>query len=106
MLHANERLAISVREAAQMLSVSPRTIQKYITAGLLPARKIGHRTVVPIHSLEAFLRIDHTSPRHHTSPKEKHTDNDIGRWTTWLGLGIAVGKFIQVAISFFYGGSE
>ncbi len=42
-----------------MLSVSPRTVQKYIAARLLTARKIGHRTVIPMRSLEAFLRTDH-----------------------------------------------
>jgi hypothetical protein len=42
-----------------MLSVSPRTIQKYIAAKLLTARKIGHRTIIPMRSLEAFLRTDH-----------------------------------------------
>src|ERR1700691_5454576 len=51
-----ERLAVSTREAAELLSVSPRTIQNYIAAKLLPARKIGRRTVIPVRSLEAFLR--------------------------------------------------
>ena len=45
-----------------MLSVSPRTIQNYIAAKLLPARKIGRRTVIPVRSLELFLRTDHASP--------------------------------------------
>lgn len=56
------RLAVSVREAAAMLSVSPRTIQNYIQARVLPVRKIGRRTVIPVKSLEAFLRTDHASP--------------------------------------------
>jgi hypothetical protein len=45
-----------------MLSVSPRTIQNYIAAKLLMARKIGRRTVIPVRSLEQFLRTDHASP--------------------------------------------
>jgi Helix-turn-helix domain len=45
-----------------MLSVSPRTIQNYITAKLLPARKIGRRTLIPVRGLENFLRTDHASP--------------------------------------------
>ena len=57
-----ERLAVDIREAAQMLSVSPRTIQNYIHAKMLPARKIGRRTVIPVRSLEAFLRSDQASP--------------------------------------------
>jgi excisionase family DNA binding protein len=56
------KLAVNTREAAQMLSVSPRTIQNYIAAKLLPARKIGRRTVIPVRALETFLRSDHASP--------------------------------------------
>jgi excisionase family DNA binding protein len=57
-----EKLAVSVREAAAMLSVSPRTIQNYIHAKILPTRKIGRRTVIPLHALKLFLRSDHSSP--------------------------------------------
>lgn len=56
------KLAVDTREAARLLSVSPRTIQNYINAKLLPARKIGRRTVIPVCVLEAFLRTDHASP--------------------------------------------
>jgi excisionase family DNA binding protein len=62
MMIQTERLAVDIREAAQMLSVSPRTIQNYIAAKLLPARKIGRRTVIPIRALENFLRKDQPSP--------------------------------------------
>jgi len=61
-MEQQNRLAVSTREAAQMLSVSPRTIQNYIAAKLIPARKIGRRTVIPVRALEAFLRTDHQSP--------------------------------------------
>jgi excisionase family DNA binding protein len=57
-----EKLAVNIRNAAQMLSVSPRTIQNYIAAKILPARKIGRRTVIPVRALEAFLRTDHAPP--------------------------------------------
>jgi len=57
-----DKLAVNVREAAQMLSVSPRTIQNYIREKLLPARKLGRRTVIEIRSLQKFLRTDHPSP--------------------------------------------
>jgi excisionase family DNA binding protein len=65
-----QKLAVSVREAAHMLGVSPRTIQNYITIKLIPARKIGRRTVIPVRALENFLRIDHPSP----------VGNDNGRY--------------------------
>ena len=57
-----EKLAVSIGTAAEMLSVSPRTIQNYIAVKLLPTRKIGRRTVIPVRALEAFLRSDHASP--------------------------------------------
>ena len=50
-----------------MLSVSPRTIQSYICTKIIPARKIGRRTVIPVHALENFLRADQPSP----NPKPK-----------------------------------
>ena len=55
------KLAVSVREAAEMLSVSPRSIQNYVAAKLLQARKIGRRTVIPVSALEAFIRHDQPS---------------------------------------------
>lgn len=61
-MEPHEKLAVSVREASGMLSVSARTIQNYIAAKLLPARKIGRRTVIPVRALENFLRTDHASP--------------------------------------------
>jgi excisionase family DNA binding protein len=66
-MESNSKLAVSTREAAQMLSVSPRTIQNYIAAKLLPARKIGRRTVIAVRSLEVFLRTDHASPVENSS---------------------------------------
>jgi len=57
-----EKLAVDTREAARLLSVSPRTIQNYIAAKILPARKIGRRTVIPMRALENFLRKDQPSP--------------------------------------------
>ncbi len=53
-----ERLAVNVQHAAQMLDVSSRTIENYIRAKILPARKIGRRTVVPVSALRAFLNCD------------------------------------------------
>jgi excisionase family DNA binding protein len=59
---ANEKLAVSVREAAALIGVSSRTVQNYISSKVLPARKIGRRTVILVRALEAFLRTDHASP--------------------------------------------
>ena len=62
MIEKLDKLAVDIRSAAEMLSVSPRTIQNYIRAKLLPARKIGRRTVIPVRALENFLRSDQPSP--------------------------------------------
>jgi len=56
------RLAVSISEAAAILGISPRSVQKYIASKLLPARKLGRRTVIPVCALEAFLRKDQPSP--------------------------------------------
>jgi hypothetical protein len=62
-MERKNKLAVNIREAAAMLSVSPRTIQNYISAKVLfPVRKIGRRTVIPIRTLENFPRCDHASP--------------------------------------------
>jgi excisionase family DNA binding protein len=53
-----KQLAVDIRTAAAMLSVSPRTIESYIAKKLLPARKLGRRTVIRMRDLEAFLRAD------------------------------------------------
>lgn len=56
-----ERLAVDTREAARLTGLSPRTIQNYIAAKLLPARKIGRRTVLHVKDLETFLKRDQPS---------------------------------------------
>jgi excisionase family DNA binding protein len=62
-MDAEKKIAVSVREAARLLSVSPRTIQNYVAAKMLPGRKIGRRTVIPVKALEAFIRRDQPSPK-------------------------------------------
>jgi hypothetical protein len=57
-----QKLAVDIRSAAEMLSVSPRTVQSYLTLKILPGRKIGRRTVIPVRALENFLRTDQPSP--------------------------------------------
>jgi excisionase family DNA binding protein len=57
-----DRLAISTREAAAILGISPRIVKKYIATKVLPARKIARRTVIPFCALEEFLRKDQPSP--------------------------------------------
>lgn len=58
-----------MRTAAEMLSVSRRTVENYINLKLLPARKLGRRTVLLVRDLEKFLRTDQPSVGHKREQK-------------------------------------
>ncbi len=51
-----ERLAYSVREAAQAVGVSTRTIVREIKRGRLRAVRISRRVVIPADALTQFLK--------------------------------------------------
>jgi excisionase family DNA binding protein len=68
------KLAVSIAEAARLLSVSSRTVQNYLHAKLLPSRKIGRRTVIPMRALENFLRTDQPSPSGEASVRQDEAD--------------------------------
>ena len=57
----HDRLAVSAPEAAAMLSLSLLSIQNYISAKKIPARKVGKRTLILVRDLEEFLRQDQPS---------------------------------------------
>jgi excisionase family DNA binding protein len=57
-----QRLAVDLETAAQMLSLSRRTLENFIRMKRITARKIGRRTVVRVRDLEIFLRRDQPSP--------------------------------------------
>ena len=52
---AFQPLAVSVKEAAALLSVSERTIWSLAQRGEIKSRKIGSRVVFPLASIRAFL---------------------------------------------------
>jgi excisionase family DNA binding protein len=54
-------LAISKLEAARMLGVSLRTVDRLIALKRLPVRRLGRRVLVPRHSLQFLLRGDHST---------------------------------------------
>ncbi|MCU1324254.1 MAG: Helix-turn-helix domain [Acidobacteriaceae bacterium] len=54
----NERLLFSRDEAAQLLSVSPRTVTYAIDANRLSVTRIGRRTLISRGELERFAKID------------------------------------------------
>jgi excisionase family DNA binding protein len=53
-----EPLAVDVQEAARLISLSPRTIRRYIQLGRLRGVRIGRRVLVPLESLKALLHTD------------------------------------------------
>jgi len=54
-----EVLAMSKVEAAQMLGVSVRTVDRLIALKELPVRRLGRRVLIPRNSLQTLLRVDH-----------------------------------------------
>ena len=67
-----EKLAVSLREAAVMTGVSPRTLQNYIRTKQLPVRKLGRRTLIQMRHLRAFLEADRASAGAPTSKDRVH----------------------------------
>lgn len=51
-------ILVTLRRAAELLGVSPRTIQNLIIAKELPSRKIGRRRLIPYGALQALARRD------------------------------------------------
>ena len=54
-----EAVAVSKVEAAHMLGVSLRTIDRLIALKELPVRRLGRRVLIPRNSLHNLLRSDH-----------------------------------------------
>jgi len=55
----SQLIALSKQEAAQMLGVSPRTIDRLIALKELQVRRLGRRVLIPKTALESFLHRDH-----------------------------------------------
>ena len=51
-----EPLAVSPRQAAFLTSLSKRKVQELMSKGVIPFRKVGRRTLIPLGALKAFLR--------------------------------------------------
>jgi excisionase family DNA binding protein len=54
-----EALALSKLEAARVLGVSIRTVDRLIALKHLPVRRLGRRVLIPRNSLQNLLRSDH-----------------------------------------------
>lgn len=58
-----EKLLYTKREAAQLLSISVRSLDYLIFNGELAARRIGRRALIPRDALEQFAQLDHAAIR-------------------------------------------
>jgi len=59
---------MSPADAARWIGVSRSTLYRHIQSGEIPTVKVGRRTVLPTHHLEAFVNGRTTSP-----PKQSAT---------------------------------
>jgi excisionase family DNA binding protein len=53
------KLLVSREEAAELVSLSIRSIDYLLASKELPFRKIGTRTMIPLSALQAFARMHH-----------------------------------------------
>jgi excisionase family DNA binding protein len=49
------RQAVSVREAARLLSISPRTVDKYVALKAIPTIRVGRRVLIPMKSVNEIV---------------------------------------------------
>lgn len=66
-----EPLAISIEEAANLSSISRRTLYNLLRDGAIQSRKVGRRRLVIVRSLRAYLEHDDAeaaSPRGRIDP--------------------------------------
>jgi excisionase family DNA binding protein len=61
-IRADEKLLLSRREAAQLLSISQRALDYLVATRRLPTRRIGGRVLIPMADLRKYARSDHPEP--------------------------------------------
>jgi excisionase family DNA binding protein len=54
-----DKLLVSQDEAAQLLSISRRSVEYLVATKRLSIRRIGTRTLIPIEDVRKFARSDH-----------------------------------------------
>jgi len=59
-MSGNEKVLYTKREAAQMLSISVRSLDYLIVSRQLAARRIGRRVLIHRDAIEQFARLDHS----------------------------------------------
>jgi excisionase family DNA binding protein len=66
--------AVSVREAARLLSISPRTVDKYIALKVIRHVRIGRRVLIPMKSLNEVVSTGIPSSRNSKSTGENNSN--------------------------------
>jgi excisionase family DNA binding protein len=54
-----DKLLVSQEEAAQLLSISKRSVEYLVATQQLPTRRIGSRALIPTEDVRRFARSDH-----------------------------------------------
>jgi excisionase family DNA binding protein len=67
-MYSTDKILYTKREAAQLLSISLRSLDYLIFSHQLPARRIGRRVLVHRDAVEQFARRDHAFIRTHGDP--------------------------------------
>jgi len=65
------QLLLSKREAAAMLGLCVRTVEKLISLKELPTRRIGARRLIERQALERFARRDHKTQQEQHATEER-----------------------------------
>ena len=61
-IRAEEKLLLSRRDAAHVLSISQRALDYLVATRRLPTRRIGGRVLIPMADLRKYARADHPEP--------------------------------------------
>ena len=61
-IRAEEKLLLSRRDAAQVLSISQRALVFLVATRRLPTRRIVGRVLIPMADLRKYARADHPEP--------------------------------------------
>jgi hypothetical protein len=61
-IRVEEKLLLSRRDAAQVLSISQRALDYLVATRRLTTRRIGKRVLIPVAELRRYARADHPEP--------------------------------------------
>ena len=63
-----QRLAVSVAEAAASLSIAARTIRAWVACGRIRCVRLGRRVVIPVSELQRLVALPETHPHERDGP--------------------------------------